>query len=167
MIDGNFGNVSAGVLFSKVGVSTKTMETKIDAREGGNRGNYYMRCTSAGHHMTIEGNRCRQPIFMLHWSRFTVWTKDRTLTEKWNQRYLGSSGFSIEFCTAVAVVFTGITLICRGKGCVYYARGKTTSAKGLGSIYKFNMAAIFSTLQRRYEAIAKSFLLCPARMVRI
>jgi len=32
-----------------------------------------------------EGNRCRQPIFMLYWSRFTVWTKDWTLTEKWNQ----------------------------------------------------------------------------------
>ena len=32
-------------------VSTKTVETRIDGREGGNRGNYYMRCTCAGDHM--------------------------------------------------------------------------------------------------------------------
>ena len=37
------------------------------------------------------------------------------------------AGFSIEFCTAVSVVTTRVTVIYS------YARGKTTPVKGLGS----------------------------------
>ena len=48
----------------------------------------------------------------------------------------------MEFCTAVAVVVTGVTLIYMAKGCVYYVE-RPHLREAWAPIYKFNMAAIF------------------------
>jgi len=43
------------------------------------------------------------------------------------------------------------------KGCVCYARGKTTSTRGLGSNLQIQYGGHISTLRRHYEAIVRSF----------
>ena len=59
-------------------------------------------------------------------------------------------GFSVEFCTAIAVVVKGVTLIYTAKGCLYYVERRDLR-EAWAPIYKFNMAAMF----QRCRDIAK------------
>ena len=65
------------------------------------------------------------------------------------------SGFSTEFCTAVAVVVTGVTLIYMAKKVVYIMHVDICERPGLN--LQIQYGGHISTLQRGCGAIVQSF----------
>ena len=98
--------------------------TRIDAREGGNRGNYYMRCACAGDHMTIR--RKSLPTANIH----VALIKIHIVNERSNVNGEVKSKVHRHFRVLNRILYSRCCGSYRrntnmqGKGCVYYATWK-------------------------------------------